>query len=353
MTFPEATPGCRLTFTAAELMAEELAPVRSVLDGILPEGLHLLAGRPKIGKSWLAMGLSLSVALGDVALGTTRSEQGAVLYLALEDNKRRLQRRLGKVLAGGAAPEALHIATDWPRADEGGLGALRTWLGEHPDARLVVIDTFARFKPRSSRRRTAYDEDRDAVDPLIPVAAEHGVCVLLVHHLREMESEDPWDMITGSTGLIGGVDGALVMKRRRGQADAYLHVDGRDIENPKELALSFDADAATWSVVGNADEYRMGERRRAVLRALKGADGPLGPKEITDVLASEPGTDASYGAVRELLSQMVKDGQARNLGRGLYVHPDNADKLTTGSGDVSLSGSSGQPKNGAVRSGGR
>lgn len=83
------------------------------------------------------------------------------------------------------------------------------------------------------------------MDPLAPVAAEHGVGILLVHPLRETESEDPLDMITGSVGLTGGVDGALVLNRKRGRADAFLHVDGRDIENPTELALKFDPDAAT------------------------------------------------------------------------------------------------------------
>ena len=91
----------------------------------------------------------------------------------------------------------------------------------------MSIDTLAGFKPRvSGKYRSAYDEDRDAVDPLIPVAAEHGVAIVLVHHLREMESDDPLDMIHGSAGLTGGVDGALVLKRQRGRADAYLQVDG-------------------------------------------------------------------------------------------------------------------------------
>ena len=87
---------------------------------------------------------------------------------------------------------------------------------------------------------------------MIPVAAEHGVAIVLVHHLREMESSDPLEMIHGSAGLTGGVDGALVLKRQRGEADAYLHVDGRDIERPAELAMKFDTEAATWEIVGDA-----------------------------------------------------------------------------------------------------
>jgi RecA-family ATPase len=92
-------------------------------------------------------------------------------------------------------------------------------LGAYPDIRLVVIDTLARFKPRASGRRSAYDEDRDTVDPLVPVAAEHRVAILLVHHLREMESDDPLDMIHGSAGLTGGLTGLWFS---RGSGDALM-----------------------------------------------------------------------------------------------------------------------------------
>jgi hypothetical protein len=149
-------------------------------------------------------------------------------------------------------------------------------------------------------------------------------------------------MIHGSAGLTGGVDGALVLKRKRGKVDAYLTVEGRDIENPTELALKFNQNAATWAIVGDAEEYRLSERRRSIIRVLENADEPLGPKEIAEK------TDAKEGATRELLSQMVKDGQVKNPDRGQYVladalqkNADNADNLTNGKGNVSSSGLSG------------
>ena len=214
---------------------------------------------------------------------------------------------------------------------------MEQWLGKHPDCRLVVIDTLARFKPRTMGRRTQYDEDRDAVDPLIPIAADHGVAMLLVHHLRETESDDPLDMITGSVGLTGGVDGALVLKRRRGNADAYLHADGRDIEQPVELALKWEANAATWTIIGDAEEYRLSERRRLILEVLRSADEPLGPKEVTEILNAK-GVDMKYGAVREMLSQMAKEGQVNNLGRGKYVHPDNLQNIPDNADNLTYQG---------------
>src|SRR5918995_4663655 len=130
---------------ATELLAIEFPEPRWIVPGIIPEGTTILAGKPKMGKSWLA-------------LGTKRVERGAVLYLALEDNPRRLQSRLKKLLAGGAAPEGLELATEWPRLGDGGLDALEAWLNTHPDARLVVIDTLAKFRTGQTGKNL-YKED--------------------------------------------------------------------------------------------------------------------------------------------------------------------------------------------------
>jgi AAA domain len=190
------------TVTATDLMAAELPPVRWVVPGVLPEGVTLLAGKPKLGKSWLVLGMCLAVAIGGVALGTRHVEQGEVLYLALEDNRRRLQKRLGKML-GGPAPRGLEMATTWPRLNEGGVEALGAWLLEHPEARLIAVDTLAKTRPLA-RGQNVYQEDYAALEELLPLAAEHGVAVVVVHHTRKMAAADPLDEISGSTGLTGG-----------------------------------------------------------------------------------------------------------------------------------------------------
>jgi hypothetical protein len=138
------------TFTAAELMAKELPAVKWAVPDIVPEGLNVVGGRPKLGKSWLVLGLCVAVASGGVALGTKRVEKGEGFYLALEDNEPRLQTRLRKVLQGGDAPEGLHYCTEWPRMGEGGIEALDGWLDRHKDVRIAVIDTLARIKDRKS-----------------------------------------------------------------------------------------------------------------------------------------------------------------------------------------------------------
>jgi hypothetical protein len=305
------------TMSAAELMGLELPPVKWAVPGVLPEGVTILAGKPKMGKSWLGLGLSVSVSAGGRALGKIPTERGVALYLGLEDNKRRLQRRLKKILNGRSAPDGLEVYWEWPQLDHGGVEALDSWLQAHPETRLVVLDTLKKIRPRDGQSRSVYDLDYEALEPLVGLAAAHGVAILVVHHLRKLEAGDPLDMISGSTGLTGGVDGALVLKRDRGKQDATLMVDGRDIEEPSELALRWDADIASWSLMGDAEEFRMSEERRGIVNLLRRAGEPLGPKDIAQVLGR------NYGAVRVMLSEMVKDGLLASPSRGKYMPTNN------------------------------
>jgi hypothetical protein len=314
------------TVTAVDLMAAQLPPVRWGVRGVLPEGVTLLAGKPKLGKSWLALGLCVAVVAGGVALGTRQVEQGDALYLALEDNRKRLQMRLGKMLRG-PAPEGLEIATAWPKLDEGGVEALEAWLQEHPEARLVAVDTLAKIRPRT-RGQNVYQEDYAALEELLPLAAEHEVAIVVVHHTRKMAAADPLDEISGSTGLTGGVDGVLVLKRDRGKADAVLHVDGRDIEEHAEYALKWDAETAGWTIVGDAEEYRMSEERKEIFGVLTEADEFLSPGEVADVLGKPRNT------IKQRLWRMAQDGQVENQNGkyGITHNHDNRVTEETGSG---------------------
>lgn len=341
---PSPSPATRLfpgTFTAEDLMARELPPVRWAVPGILPEGLALLAGKPKLGKSWLALGLAIAKAAGGFALGKVRVDRGDALYLALEDNPRRLQNRVGKMLNGAPPPPGLHMATEWPRLDEGGAEQMSDWLSVHPDAGLVVVDILKVIRPRVSPNRGIYDVDYEALQAMQRIAGEHGVAVLVVHHTRKMAASDPVDEVSGSTGLSGGADGVMVLKRDRGKADAYLHVTGREIEEEAELALRWDAALASWTLVGDADEYRLSEERRAVLGALGSASGPMSPKDLSEALGK------SAGSVKVLLGEMVKAGQVSNPSYGKYTLPD---KGTYSPYPANSPGQDGHESNGSKRS---
>lgn len=309
--------------TAADLLAESFPPERWAVPGILPEGVTLLAGKPKTGKSWLALGLCVATTTGGVAFGTKPVEKGSCLYLALEDNYRRLQKRLKKLLAGGPAPLGLHIATSWPPLDKGGLEKLQDYLIEHPDTRMVVVDVLKKVRPRIAGNRSMYDADYEALEGLVKLAAERGVTIVVVHHLRKLQADDPLDEISGSTGLSGCVDGMLVLKRDRGRAEAYLHVTGRDIEEDKELALEWSPDTAGWYIAGDAADHRMSKERKAIMRVLKEAGEPMTPTEVADVLGNK-----NANAIKQRLWRMANDGQviSRN---GRYEITHNRDNPIT------------------------
>lgn len=302
-------------FTATELLAIDFPEPKWAVPGIVPEGVTLLGGKPKMGKSWLALGLCIAVATGGYAFGKKRVEQGTCLYLALEDNNRRLQTRLRKLLRVETSLDRLHIATEWSPLDKGGDVELRAWLEGHPDTRLVVIDTLKKVRPKTSGQRNVYDVDYEALEPLLPLAAQHGLAIIVVHHLRQMPAADPLDEISGSTGLTGVVDGVLVLKRDRGEADACLYATGRDIEEEMELALQWDPNLASWTLLGDAEEYRLSPERREIRELLASSAEPMGPKEIAESLRK------SEGAVKMLLSEMLEDGQVERPYYGKYTVP--------------------------------
>ena len=303
-----------ITFTGNELRDKEFSPVTWAIPDLLPAGVTLCGGREKTGKTWLWFSLGLSVATGGYALGKIPVEQGDALYLSLEDPERRLYNRIRRLARQETDLARLHYATKWNAADRGGVEYLDAWLEEHPACRLVVGDTLKRIRPRTSGGRNMYDDDYEAVQPFVGLAAKHNVAIVLIHHLNQQaEPHDPFDAFSGSAGLTAAADGIWLLTRKRGDADAYLMVDGKDIEEPRELALGWDGVTCTWTVRGDAETYRLNKERREIVELLERKDEPMGPKEVADALGRD------YNAVRQMMSRMDKDGQVNQEGYGKYV----------------------------------
>ena len=301
-------------FSLHDLLSWDLPPVHWAVPEILPEGLTLLAGKPKLGKSWLALSLALSIAAGGIALGKQPVAQGEVLYLALEENARRLQARAQQLPASMTeVPHGLEFALDWPRLAEGGLSHLEEYLKTHSNTRLVVIDTWAKVAPKTDTRRcTQYEGDYDALTPLKRVAETYHVSILAVHHLRKTGAADVLDEITGSTGMTGAVDGTLILKRERGQMDATLFVTGRDVEREQELALRFEAETAQWRLLGSAEEVGRTRARREILDLLREQaahdEEGMRPRDIARAL------EKNYHTTRALLGKMVESREVTRIG---------------------------------------
>jgi hypothetical protein len=297
--------GSIATITASQLQSKDFPQLRFAVDGFLAEGVTLLAGKPKIGKSWMALDFAIAVATGGMALGSVQCRKGQVLYCALEDNHRRLQGRMRK-LYGSADhwPAGLHFATQVKHLNDGLVEDLRAWIEVHR-AKLVIIDTFAAVRPQS--RREGYDADYAALSPLQEMAGQMGIAIVLIHHLRKMLGDDPFDMILGTTGLTGAVDTAFVLSR--GKQGVTLYGRGREIEE-MEKALEF-VDLR-WKLLGEADVVRRSEERNAILDILENAEEPMGPKEIADALGKPENN------IKQLLFKMQKDGEIRKVRRGRY-----------------------------------
>jgi hypothetical protein len=303
------------TYTADSIEHEVFPDPKFAVPELLPEGLTFLAGAPKIGKSFLALNIALAVAAGGKALGSIAVSQGDVLYLALEDTKRRMQKRIKTLIDPDPFPPRLHLVHNSPKLSQGLEAAVSAWLSEHPAARLVVIDTLARIRKQWGKHADAYAEDTQAAEQLQKVAFHHSVCTFVLHHVRKAEALDPLEMVSGTFGLTGGADAVLVLKRSRGQTDATLNITGRDIEEA-ELALNFSNGA--WDLIGPAEEYALSQTRLEVIQLLKQAKEPLRPK----IIAVELGR--SEASLKMLLSAMVEDGQVRQTDRGLYTVPSKS-----------------------------
>lgn len=225
----ETTGGPRIhPISADDLMQKEFPLLHEPVRGLIVEGLTLLCGSSKIGKSWLVLSMACAVAAGKPFIGRS-TEQGTVLYLALEDSQRRIQYRLGQLREEPGA--ALHFLTHAPTLDGGLLAALEDWVGETPTASLVVIDTLQKIRGGAlPSRASAYAVDYDLMGRLKQFADSHHIAVVLVHHLNKLKDvSDPYDRISGSTGLMGAADTTILISRERGSDDATVSFTGRDV----------------------------------------------------------------------------------------------------------------------------
>ena len=212
---------------AGELIKQNFTALLEVVSRLIVEGLTMLCGMSKTGKSWLVLLMCAAVAAGVPFLGR-KTMQGKVLYCAFEDSLRRLQTRLNKL---GIDPgDNLQFQTQVITLQDGLLNALDGWVLNNPDAKLIVIDTLQMIRGAVPSRVNAYAEDYKVMRQLKGFADKHHIAVVVVHHLNKLRDvEDPFDKISGSTGLMGAADTTILMTRKRGEDDATITYTGRDV----------------------------------------------------------------------------------------------------------------------------
>jgi len=254
-----------VAITAAELDALDIPPVEWLVEGLLPIGSACLSAPPKTGKSYLAIDLCISICTGEPFLGRN-TNKAACLYFDLESGKRRPKQRIRQVLGDKKAPDNFFIITAEQKPGKVGAGfedTLIDQLQQHPEIRLIVIDVLQKVRPPRKSGTSMYDSDYDLFSPINDIAIKHNVAVLCVTHNRKMrDPSDPFNDISGSTGVLGSVDAAFVISkaRRYGDEDVTLFVTGREMPE-QELAVAFNKKVFRWECMGTAEQR---ETQRAV-----------------------------------------------------------------------------------------
>lgn len=297
------------------LLALDIEPLKFIVSRILPTGLHLLAGSPKTGKSWLALWLCNQVSKG-LPVWEFPSEKCGAFYLSLEDTLDRLHYRLSKITDEGS--EQIIFATTSDEMDGGFCGQLERFIQTHPETELIFIDTLQRLRGGTG---LSYSAEYEEVGKLKVIADKYKIAIVLVHHLRKTPSGDPLNMIAGSVGIAGAVDGIFILsKENRIENRATLYITGRDIEDI-QLCLEFDSECGVWNFVGyekepspvnarliSAISQFMTERdlwkgtSTELVTALKEIDGEVDirPNVVTKLLKEElPSLKSKYGITVE------------------------------------------------------
>jgi histidinol phosphatase-like PHP family hydrolase len=231
------------------LMDMQFPKSRFCIQTLLPQGISILGGSPKIGKSWMVLDWCVKVAKGEDVFSLP-TNKGSVLYLCLEDSLARIQDRLNSITDD--VPNNLFVATQSESIATGLIDQIQNFIINHIDTTLIVIDTFQMV--RNSGAELSYANDYSEISKMKQYADEISISILLVHHLRKQGDSDPLNKLSGTTGISGAVDAVFILdKDKRNDNNAKLICTGRDIEQ-REFQLSFSKDDCTWQVINDSLE---------------------------------------------------------------------------------------------------
>ena len=289
------------TISMIELYDTVYPPRTPIVDGFLYGGTYLFVGAPKVGKSFFMAQLAYHVALG-LPLWEYPVHQGTVLYLALEDDYARLQRRLSQMF-GVDGSDKLHFATQAKALNEGLEEQLEEFVKGHLDVRLIIIDTLQKVR-EAGGDRSSYSNDYEIVTKLKVFSDKYSICLLVVHHTRKLESDDSFDMISGTNGLLGAADGAFIMQKKKRTANtAIMDIVGRD-QQDQELTVDFDRERCVWMLTKAETELWKvpPDPLLETVAALLTADTPKWSGSPSELLARLPQLDMSANALTRRLN---------------------------------------------------
>lgn len=309
--------------TGQWLDAQTFDPLRYAVPRIVPEGLTLHVGAPKVGKSWIVLAYALAVAAGGRTLGVVPVERRPVLMLALEDGDRRMQDRCRKLLEGAAIPAGFDYLTRIG-AGYGLLDTVGAWLARHRgQCPLVIVDTLGKVMPPSSPGESAYQRDYRVGTALKRLADDDpGTSLLVNHHDRKAQAEDFVDAVSGTHGLAGAADTIVVVQRARHDEAGLLHVTGRDVQEAS-YAVRFAVEAGSWRLDGSdLDEAARNAEQRRVTAGLGDRTGDVlayVAEHPNGVTVSDVEQALDEPNARRYLSRLADSDRLRRVRRGVYA----------------------------------
>ena len=301
------------TMSMPELYDTVFVPRVPIVDGFLYGGTYLFVGAPKVGKSFFMAQLAYHVAMG-IPLWDYPVRKGTVLYLALEDDYARLQRRLSGMF-GVECADNLYFATQAKTLNEGLDRQLEGFLKEHKDARLIIIDTLQKVREVGGDRYS-YSSDYEVIGKLKQFADRHGVCILIVHHTRKQPAGDSFEKISGTTGLSGCADGALIMqKEKRTDGKATLEISGRD-QPDQRLYLIKNQERLVW-LLDHAEKELWKQPPDPVLEAVakmvsdENREWEGSPTELTEALRLDMAVNRFTKHLNVNASRLLEEHQVK------------------------------------------
>jgi len=300
--------------------------VKWLIEGLLPQGLAILGGRPKSGKSLLAMNIALGVVSGGRVLNR-QCAQGDVLYLAYEDAHdlfvdrakqiKEAMRMRGFFNADNKSSFDYYVSGEVEKANDGGVRKIHSWLVRHPNAGLIVIDTLGLFKDQT--RAGDMEAEYKAINAIQKMAIEHKVCILLIHHTnKQLSSTTGEQQLAGTTGIAAAPDTIMVMNKDLGGNFTKLESKGRRTPE-EEMAITLDKETLLWIYSGEVEDMRTGEQKKSVLELLSVYEGEMSPQEIFRELGD---IYPSQAALRKALKRFLADGVITKAGWGRYKISD-------------------------------
>lgn len=320
----------RTRWTMAAIMSTKPEPVRWVLPGVIPEGLTLLVGPPKVGKSWWNLNLVTSLTTGrpqDVFGWGQEMEPSPSLYLALEDPMRRIHDRMQQVTRNLPfhAEMAGDVWLDLPPIQSGGRDQIERWLEAHPNARAVLVDVLAKVRG-DGEGQTMYQADYESVGQLKEIADSYGVGVIVTHHDRKKTDEDFVNQVSGTKGITGAADTILFLTRKRESTTGELKLESRDAE-AATFTAEFVREFGRWQLMERTDtdaEQATREPKASVVDQIQAVILNRGESSLKDVAKM---IDVPEATVKRAAAAAKERGELAQTSNGLWYVPEGAKEL--------------------------